>query len=312
MSESASVLLHRLLARGKFRHIEVLLKVAELGSVQRAAEAIGVTQSSVTQTLAYLETLLGAPLFQRLARGMRPTPAGAELLPVARQLMGGLADAAAALAAHRRSGGGSLRLVASATAINGLLLDALPGFHARHPAIEVQLHQAEGDDQLLAIGRGEADLVACRQPAVVPQGWAFLPLADDRYGVVCDPAHPLAAAPRLTFDALADQTWLAAPAGTAVRETLDRLTAHWPGGARLHPLVTRLLRPMEALLGGTRLLSLMPQAFVAPLRREGRLAVLALDAALPPLPPLGLLQPERALRPAAEALSRFLQARAAA
>jgi DNA-binding transcriptional LysR family regulator len=150
---------------------------------------------------------------------------------------------------------------------------------------------------------------------VVPQGWVFLPLADDHHVVVCDPAHPLAAtmgATRLAFDTLADQTWLAAPAGTAVRGQFDRLTAHWPGGARLHPLVTRLLRPLESLLRGSALLTLMPQAFVTPLLRDGRLAVLALDAPLPPLPPLGLLQPDAALRPAAAALSEFLQARAGA
>ena len=51
MPESATVLLNRLLARGKFRHVQALLRLAELGSVQRAADAIGVTQSSVTQTL---------------------------------------------------------------------------------------------------------------------------------------------------------------------------------------------------------------------------------------------------------------------
>ena len=62
---SAAVLLNRLLSRGKFRHLQVLLRVAELGSVQRAADAIGVTQSSVTQTLAYLEALLDTPVLRR-------------------------------------------------------------------------------------------------------------------------------------------------------------------------------------------------------------------------------------------------------
>jgi len=50
--------------RGKFRHIQVLLKLAELGSIQRTAESIGITQSAVTQTLAYLEEMLETPLFR--------------------------------------------------------------------------------------------------------------------------------------------------------------------------------------------------------------------------------------------------------
>ena len=58
MHPSATVLLNRLLIRGKFRHIQVLLKLAELGSIQRTAESLGITQSAVTQTLAYLEEML--------------------------------------------------------------------------------------------------------------------------------------------------------------------------------------------------------------------------------------------------------------
>lgn len=91
MPNNATAFLNRLLARGKFRHVQVILVLAELGSVQRTADAIGMTQSSVSQTLAYLEQLLEVRLFERHARGVRPTLACADLLPVARQLMMGVA-----------------------------------------------------------------------------------------------------------------------------------------------------------------------------------------------------------------------------
>ncbi len=74
MSTTATVLLNRLLARGKFRHVQVLLRLAELGSVQRTANAIGLTQSSVTQTLSYLERLLELQLFERHARAACDPP----------------------------------------------------------------------------------------------------------------------------------------------------------------------------------------------------------------------------------------------
>jgi len=94
MHPSATALLNRLLVRGKFRHIQVLLKLAELGSIQRTAESIGTTQSAVTQTLAYLEQMLETPLFHRHARGVQPTLACIELLPVGRQLLEGLFESA--------------------------------------------------------------------------------------------------------------------------------------------------------------------------------------------------------------------------
>ena len=72
MADTATQLLNRLLARGKFRHVQVLLMIAELGSVQRTADRIGMTQSSVTKTLASLESLLDTQLFLRHARGVLP------------------------------------------------------------------------------------------------------------------------------------------------------------------------------------------------------------------------------------------------
>ena len=100
MKSAVTPLLNRLLARGKFRHLQVVLKLAELGSVQRTADALGMTQSSITQTLAYVENLMEAKLFHRHARGVRPTPACMDLLPVARQMMLGLIEGAEIVAAR--------------------------------------------------------------------------------------------------------------------------------------------------------------------------------------------------------------------
>ena len=57
-------------------HLRAFLKVAELGSVTRAAEALHQTQPAVSGQLAKLEHELGRPLFERLARGVRLTEAG--------------------------------------------------------------------------------------------------------------------------------------------------------------------------------------------------------------------------------------------
>jgi DNA-binding transcriptional LysR family regulator len=305
MAESATVLLHRVLARGKFRHIQVLLRVAEFGSVQRAADAIGVTQSSVTQTLAYLEDLLDTPLFHRHARGVRPTAACQELVPIARQIVNGLAEAVDAVSARQRTGSGTVRLLASASATNGLLIRPLLAFLAQRQDVEVHLREAEGEDLLLAVARGEIDLVACRRPAELPQGWTFQPLMDDRFAVACAPGHPLRRRRLLPFSALQAQTWLVAPAGSAAREQFDRATAGWPQPPTLHPLVTRLLEPLLAQVLHSECLYLLPFSFVRHLVDNGTLAVLSLKEPMP-LAPIGLLQPIAEARPAAQALAAHL------
>lgn len=302
---TATVLLNRLLVRGKFRHLQVLLKLAELGSLQRTAAAIGMTQSAVTQTLAYLERLLEMPLFERHARGVRPTQACRNLLPVARQLMQGVAEGAELLAAQHQQAQQAVRLMASAAATSGLLLPALPAFHAAHPDIGILLREAEGADQLLAIARGEADLVACRQPPVVPDGWTFQPLCEDRYVVVCAPGHRLARARALDWPDVAGERWLQIPAGSAARERFDALVADWPQPPALYPLVTRMVSPLTALLRAAPLLVLLPLSVVRQQVDARELAVLPMPDA-GPLLPLGLLQPAQAMGRAAQLLVDWL------
>ena len=92
-----------------------------------------------------------------------------------------------------------------------LLLQALPAFHLRHPAIQVQLREIEWGEQLAAIGRREIDMGLGRESSVPPQGWRFEPLQPDTFEVVCGPQHPLAHKRRLRWQDLQDQTWLVPP-----------------------------------------------------------------------------------------------------
>lgn len=310
MSLPASVLLNRLLARGKFRHFQVLLRLAELGSVQRTADAIGLTQSSVTQTLAYLESLLEVRLFERHARGVTPTPVCLDLLPVARQVMLGLAEGADALVARQQRGGSVLRLMASAAALGSLLLDALGDFHRAHPGLQVQLREAEGEDQLLAVARGEVDLVACRQPVAVPGSWVFEPLLPDRIVVVVRPGHPLLRRAHPGWKALGRETWLLAPAETAARRQFDELALRFEQPPRTHPLVSRSLAATFEVLQREPVLALLPLSFVRRALEAGQLAVLPLPEPMP-MNAIGLLRPEPLVLPAAQALADHLRRRQA-
>lgn len=304
-----TTLLNRLLSRGKFRHLQVLLQLAELGSVQRTAQAIGMTQSSVTQTLAYVEQLLEVRLFDRHARGVRPTLACTDLLPVARQLMLGLADGAAVLAARRNRGEGYVRVIASASALHGLLLDALPPFSQQHPGIQVHLWEAEGDDQLLAIARQEVDLAVCREPAVPPQGWSFEALRPDSFVVVCRAQHPLAGVRTPSWKVLGAHRWLVLPTGLAARQRFDEMAQRFAAAPELHPLVTRAAPMLWRLLLQEDLLALLPHNLARPMLVAGTLV--SLCAGPPPaLAPLGLLSPVVQPSAAALRLQAFLQQQA--
>ncbi len=69
------------------RRLEVFAKVAELGSFSRAAEALFLTQPTVSEHVRALEEDLGIVLLDRLGRGARPTPAGRLLLDYAQRIL---------------------------------------------------------------------------------------------------------------------------------------------------------------------------------------------------------------------------------
>ncbi|VTU24122.1 Galactose-binding protein regulator [Variovorax sp. SRS16] len=307
MRETASVLLNRILARGKFRHIQVLLKVAELGSVQRAAEQIGMAQPSVTQTLAGLESLLQTTLFERHARGVRPTPACLDLLPVARQLMQGAAEGAEIVFARQDEGASVVRVVASASAMNGILLNTLPALCRASPAIRIQIREAEGDDLLLAMTRGEVDVVVCRRPAVLPDGWSFMPVQDDRLAVICAASHRLAAMRRVTWRIAWRERWLLSPAGSIARQVFDGLCEQAPADVSTHPVVTRSHTLIRRLLDEEGLLGFVPWSFVRDLLDAGAITELPLPG-VPPMPGLGVLARHGESRDSALRMLRFLAA----
>ncbi|WP_374458117.1 LysR family transcriptional regulator [Nocardioides sp.] len=97
---------------------QTFVAVCDAGSLTAAAEALGYTQSAVSRQVAALEQELGEQLLERLPRGVRPTAAGAALLPHARLVVG---EAARGRDAVRRARDGdpvvlTLGAVPSATA----------------------------------------------------------------------------------------------------------------------------------------------------------------------------------------------------
>src|ERR1700760_2456890 len=74
-------------SRGKFRHLQCFLAVAQVGSVPRseavqgAADSLSITQPAVSKTVAELEAILGVKLFERGRHGAVPTREGQLFMP---------------------------------------------------------------------------------------------------------------------------------------------------------------------------------------------------------------------------------------
>jgi DNA-binding transcriptional LysR family regulator len=151
----------------EFRHLAALRAVAEHRSFSRAALALGYTQSAVSQQIAVLERIVGERLVDR-PPGPRPvslTPTGLLLLRHADALVARLAAARADMAAFALGETGPLRVGIYQSVGARLLPTVMRRFTAAWPRIEVLLHEANDDRQLLAqIENGELDLTFVSYP----------------------------------------------------------------------------------------------------------------------------------------------------
>ena len=307
MSISAKVLLNRLMSKARFRHFEVLVRLNELGSVKRTAESIGMTQPGVTQLLADLEDLLEVTLFHRHARGVLPTKACQDLLPMARQCLLGLSSSAEAIADRSTRGQGVVRIKASTAGINGLLVEAIPLLNEKFPGIQLHIHEAEVNDQFAAISKGEIELGICRQPVQTPSGWHFEALLPDEFVVVCNPSHRLTQKKtKVTWQDLSKETWVLSPIGSAARDKFEELCIQYEFTPLTCHVITRVSSMSWAMMQKRSLVTLVPGSVFQQLKNAHQLTTVKLKDKLP-FDHLGLLLPEKDVSMATHSVATFLR-----
>src|SRR2546421_3733117 len=142
--------------------IEGFLEVARRGNVSRAAEALFVTQPTLTARLHGLERELGQPLFLRTRRGMRLTDAGRLFLPYAERAVRSVRDARQALQDAASDSGGRLVLGAAPAVSTYVLPLLLERFATRHPRVDVAVRTGHSEDMLQMLLREEVQLAMVR------------------------------------------------------------------------------------------------------------------------------------------------------
>ncbi|OLF55653.1 transcriptional regulator CynR [Pseudomonas chlororaphis] len=140
------------------RHIRYLLAVADHGNFTRAAEALHVSQPTLSQQIRQLEDSLGAPLFDRSGRTVRLTDAGEAYARHARLALQDLQAAQRAMHDVQDLQRGSLRLGMTPTFTAYLAGPLLSRFNQRYPGIALSVEEMSQDQLEAALAEDRLDL----------------------------------------------------------------------------------------------------------------------------------------------------------
>jgi LysR family hydrogen peroxide-inducible transcriptional activator len=146
------------------RQLECFCTVARLGSFTKAAEELGVAQSSLSEQIAKLEQGLASVLFERLARRIELTPAGEALLPRAQAMLQDAAALPQYLETVRTESGGVLRVGVIPTILPYFLAPRLREFVEKFPEIDLHLREAPTAELIKQIDDGMIDIAILSLP----------------------------------------------------------------------------------------------------------------------------------------------------
>jgi DNA-binding transcriptional LysR family regulator len=233
--------------------LRLLVHVAELGSVGRAARAVGIAQPSATRRLAALERRAGLPLLVRTPAGSTLTTDGKLVVAWATTLLAAVEEFQGSLTALRANRVATLRIAASMTIAEALLPRWLSDLRRSEPDVHVGLTVTNSTSVArLVLGAGDVDLGFVEGPTLT-EGLASRVVGVDQLIVVVSPAHRWARRRRPLGPAeLASTPLVVREPGSGTRETLDRLLV------RLEPVDPQLELGSNAAVRGAAVAGIAP------------------------------------------------------
>lgn len=189
----------------RVRHLKTFVVAAESGNFAQAADRLNMTPSAVSLQMKTLEEALSTSLFDRTVRPAQLTPQGRAILPNAKEIVS-LYDRLLVQASGDELSG-QIRIGAVGTTLTGILPRALSALQSRHPNLAFQVVDGFSSDLVSELEADAFDVVLISEPAAVPDGYDWRPVANETLVVIapldCTAAYDeevLRAYPYIRFD----------------------------------------------------------------------------------------------------------------
>src|SRR6266851_4578588 len=206
------------------RQLEILQAIAETGSFTACGRKLHVSQSAISRQILLLEEELGEPLFLRVGRQVRMTPAAESLVQLGQRVFLDVRETVGAITDRTRELRGTLRLSGGMTVCLYVFPPLLTHLKRVHPQLDVRLTvaTAQGSVQEIRAGRVDAGLLTL---PVEEADLVTVPVLREELLLVTTPAHPLAKRRKVAPRDLAHLPFILFEMGSATRKVIDTFFA---------------------------------------------------------------------------------------
>ena len=292
----------------EFPQLEAFLEAANRGSFRRAADALYLSQPSVSARVQTLEDEMGVVLFHRTARGVRLTDMGCTFLPFAQRSMETLRRGREVLESVRQASAGILNMATARVIGTYVLPETLQKFQQLYPDANLHIKVGGSSDVLQMVVDEEVQLGLARfmqHPDV-----DALHLYDEEAVLVVHPEHPFARAGAAAMAQVAQEPLIVydpGDPGSSYFQFINRVCRE----ARVTPKVQMNLDSVEAAKNMVELglgISFLPRSGVRRELESGTLVLISVAEMLPVLlPTYVLLRRGQQHGPAVVAFLKLLQ-----
>jgi DNA-binding transcriptional LysR family regulator len=203
------------------RQLEILQAIADTGSFTACGRKLHVSQSAISRQIALLEEELGEPLFLRVGRQVRMTPAAEALVKLGQRVFLDVRETVASVTDRTRELRGTLRLSGGMTVCLYIFPTLVKQLKRAHPKLDVRMMVATAGRSVEEIRAGHVDAGLLTLP-VDEADLVTLPVLREELLLVTMPGHPLAKRKKITAQDLAGEPFVLFEAGSGTRRVIDR------------------------------------------------------------------------------------------
>ena len=185
---------------------EAFVRAVELGSLSKAAEELGYTQSGISHMMQSLEDEVGFPLMVRTSAGILPNTEGEMLLPTIRQLLSTNETLEQYIAKIQGVDTGRIRIASFPSVATYWLPTIISRFQKDYPNVEIVIREDRADMIDAMMASREVDF--CIYTGGENRSFEWMPLYQDQLMAILPQGHPLEHSDTLPLEALLSEQFI--------------------------------------------------------------------------------------------------------